>query len=196
MAMFFALSANLVMSTVRPEEQGIASGANNAIREVGGAMGVASPAPVFSAQGGYESASLFADGLVPALWIGAGAVGPAAALALRMPRRHGADGPAAGLATERSGRRIGRNLSSTPGVAQPVAAGPPLGAPVLHASRSFAARGGIAPRSKPLRRLAHAASAHLPEGRNVRHRDGVSGPSLRPGTGASAPTAPPAALPG
>lgn len=100
MAMFFAPSANLVMSTVRPEEQDLASGANNAIREVGGAMGVASPAPVFSAQGGYESASLFVDGMVPALWIGAGAVGLAAALTLRMPRRHGADGPAAGLATE------------------------------------------------------------------------------------------------
>lgn len=42
LGMFFAPSANLVMSTVRPEEQGIASGANNAIREVGGAIGVAS----------------------------------------------------------------------------------------------------------------------------------------------------------
>ncbi|MGW0585375.1 DHA2 family efflux MFS transporter permease subunit, partial [Streptomyces sp. NPDC002920] len=55
MGMFFAPSANLVMSTVRPQEQGIASGANNAIREVGGAVGVASLAAVFSAQGGYGS---------------------------------------------------------------------------------------------------------------------------------------------
>ncbi|GAA3524913.1 MFS transporter [Aeromicrobium panaciterrae] len=55
MGMFFAPSASLVMSTVRPEEEGIASGANNAIREVGGAIGVASLAAVFSAQGGYES---------------------------------------------------------------------------------------------------------------------------------------------
>lgn len=98
--MFFAPSANLVMSTVRPEERGIPSGANNAIREVDGALGVASPAAVFSAQGGYASASLFVNGLVPALWIGAGAVGLAAALALLTPRLHGADGPAAGLATE------------------------------------------------------------------------------------------------
>ncbi|MFE2491557.1 MFS transporter [Streptomyces mirabilis] len=67
MGMFFAPSANLVMSTVRPEEQGIASGANNAIREVGGAIGVASLTAVFSAQGGYGSASSFVDGLVPAL---------------------------------------------------------------------------------------------------------------------------------
>ncbi|MEU6196557.1 DHA2 family efflux MFS transporter permease subunit [Streptomyces sp. NPDC047061] len=100
MGMFFAPSANLVMSTVRPEEQGIASGANNAIREVGGAIGVASLAAVFSAQGGYGSASLFVDGLVPALWVGAGAVGVAAALAFLMPRRREGHGPAAGLAAE------------------------------------------------------------------------------------------------
>lgn len=71
LGMFFAPSANLVMSTVRPEEQGIASGANNAIREVGGAIGVATLAAVFSAQGGYGTPSLFVDGLIPALWAGA-----------------------------------------------------------------------------------------------------------------------------
>ncbi|WP_406470514.1 DHA2 family efflux MFS transporter permease subunit [Streptomyces sp. NBC_01615] len=98
MGMFFAPSANLVMSTVRPEEEGIASGANNAIREVGGAIGVASLAAVFSAQGGYGSASLFVDGLVPALWVGAGAVALAAALSLLMRRQRQADGPAGGLA--------------------------------------------------------------------------------------------------
>ncbi|WP_328636509.1 DHA2 family efflux MFS transporter permease subunit [Streptomyces canus] len=98
LGMFFAPSANLVMSTVRPEEQGIASGANNAIREVGGAVGVASLAAVFSAQGGYGSASLFVDGLIPALWVGGGAVALAAAVALLMPRRRKADDPAAGLA--------------------------------------------------------------------------------------------------
>ncbi|MDQ1071110.1 putative MFS family arabinose efflux permease [Streptomyces canus] len=99
LGMFFAPSANLVMSTVRPEEQGIASGANNAIREVGGAIGVATLAAVFSARGGYGSASLFVDGLIPALWVGAGAVALAAAMALLMPRRRKADDPAAGLAT-------------------------------------------------------------------------------------------------
>lgn len=87
MGMFFAPSANLVMSTVRAVEQGIASGANNAIREVGGAIGVAGLAAVFSAQGGYGSAQLFVDGLRPALWVGAAAVAVAAALAFLMPRR-------------------------------------------------------------------------------------------------------------
>ncbi|MFD0440954.1 DHA2 family efflux MFS transporter permease subunit [Streptomyces chartreusis] len=97
MGMFFAPSANLVMSTVRPEEQGIASGANNAIREVGGAVGVASLAAVFSAQGGYGSASLFVDGLVPALWVGAGAVALATTVALVMSRDRKAEDQGVGL---------------------------------------------------------------------------------------------------
>ncbi len=95
MGMFFAPSANLVMSTVTPKEQGVASGANNAIRELGGAIGVAALAAVFSAQGGYGSAQLFVDGLRPALWAGAGAVAVAAVLAFFMPRRKvqpGSDG--------------------------------------------------------------------------------------------------------
>src|SRR3954469_1460502 len=99
LGMFFAPSANLVLSTVRPEEQGIASGANNAIREVGGAIGVATLAAVFSAQGGYGSPSQFVNGLTPALWTGAGAVALAAAVALLIPRRRKADGPTTDLAT-------------------------------------------------------------------------------------------------
>ncbi|MCC3776260.1 MFS transporter, partial [Streptomyces sp. UNOB3_S3] len=59
MALYFAPAANLVMSSVRPAEQGIASGANNALREVGGALGVAVLGSVFSARGGYETAARF-----------------------------------------------------------------------------------------------------------------------------------------
>src|SRR3990170_159395 len=39
MAMFFAPVANVVLSAVRPQEEGKASGTNNAIREVGGVLG-------------------------------------------------------------------------------------------------------------------------------------------------------------
>ncbi|MFG2727288.1 hypothetical protein [Streptomyces canus] len=39
------------------------------------------------------------DGLIPALWAGAGAVALAAALALLMPRQRKANGPAADLST-------------------------------------------------------------------------------------------------
>ncbi|AXI78083.1 DHA2 family efflux MFS transporter permease subunit [Peterkaempfera bronchialis] len=87
MALFFAPTANLVMTSVRPEEQGIASGANNALRELGGALGVAVLSSVFAARGGYTSAQSFTDGLVPALWTGAGAIALAAVAALLVPRR-------------------------------------------------------------------------------------------------------------
>lgn len=87
MAMYFAPAASLVMSSVRPEEQGIASGANNALREVGGALGVAVLGAVFSAQGGYETPQIFVDGTVPALWIGSAVVGVAALTALAIPGR-------------------------------------------------------------------------------------------------------------
>ncbi|MFF1453061.1 MFS transporter [Streptomyces sp. NPDC058274] len=85
MALYFAPAANLVMSSVHPKEQGIASGANNALREVGGALGIAVMGSIFSAQGGYESAQTFVDGLRPALWVGAAVVAVAAIAALIIP---------------------------------------------------------------------------------------------------------------
>ncbi len=91
MAMYFAPAANLVMSSVRPTEQGIASGANNALREVGGALGIAILAAIFSSQGGYGigagAGQTFVDGLQPALWVGAGAVALGALATLAIPRR-------------------------------------------------------------------------------------------------------------
>ncbi|MGW8995343.1 DHA2 family efflux MFS transporter permease subunit, partial [Streptomyces zhihengii] len=85
MALFFAPAASVVMGSVRPAEQGIASGANNALREVGGALGIAVLGAVFAARGGYESGQAFTDGTVPALWIGAAVVALAAAAALMIP---------------------------------------------------------------------------------------------------------------
>lgn len=87
MGLFFAPASNALMSTVSPADQGKASGANSALREVGGALGVAVLASVFSAQGGYESARTFTDGTIPAIWIGAVVVAVAAALALLLPGR-------------------------------------------------------------------------------------------------------------
>ena len=75
MALFFAPVANVVLSAVLPREEGQASGANNAIRELGGVFGVAVLASVFSSYGGYESGQAFVDGLVPAVWVGAIVVG-------------------------------------------------------------------------------------------------------------------------
>ncbi|MER7186908.1 MFS transporter [Streptomyces hyaluromycini] len=87
MALYFAPAANLVMSAVRPQEQGIASGANNALREVGGALGVAVMSSIFAAQGGYESAQSFVDGLKPALFTGSAVVVLAGIAALAIPGR-------------------------------------------------------------------------------------------------------------
>ena len=87
MGMFFAPVANVVLSAVRREEEGKASGTNNAIREVGGVLGVAVLASIFARYGGYESSQTFNDGIVPALWIGAAVVGVGAVLALLIPRK-------------------------------------------------------------------------------------------------------------
>ena len=87
MALFFAPVANVVLSAVRPEQEGKASRTNNAIREVGGVLGVAVLASIFARSGGYESPETFNDGLVPALWLGAIVVGVGAALALLIPRK-------------------------------------------------------------------------------------------------------------
>ncbi|WP_327718790.1 DHA2 family efflux MFS transporter permease subunit [Streptomyces sp. NBC_00490] len=87
MALFFAPASNLVMSSVRGSEQGVASGANNALREVGGALGIAIMGSIFSAQGGYETGQTFVDGLRPALVTGAAVVGLAGVAALLIPSR-------------------------------------------------------------------------------------------------------------
>jgi hypothetical protein len=89
MSLFFAPTANLVLGSVRKEEEGQASGANNAIREIGGVFGVAVLASVFASRGGYASPANFVDGLVPAVWVGAAIVsfGIAAALAVPALRR-------------------------------------------------------------------------------------------------------------
>src|SRR5579885_3275769 len=90
MALFFAPVANVVLSSVRPEEEGQASGAQNAIRELGGVFGVAVLASIFAHYGGYRSGTAFVDGMSPAVYVGAAivALGSLAALAIRLrPRR-------------------------------------------------------------------------------------------------------------
>ena len=87
MALFFAPVANVVLGSVRPQEEGQASGANNAIRELGGVFGVAVLASIFAARGGYGSGESFVAGLTPAVWVGAAVVGVAALVAFAIPVR-------------------------------------------------------------------------------------------------------------
>jgi EmrB/QacA subfamily drug resistance transporter len=91
MALFFAPVATVVLGAVSPREAGKASGANNAIRELGGVFGVAVLASIFTHQGGYGSADLFTDGIIPALWVGAAVVGVGALAAVLLPGRRGTD---------------------------------------------------------------------------------------------------------
>jgi EmrB/QacA subfamily drug resistance transporter len=94
MAMFFAPVATMVLGTVRRSEEGIASGATNALRELGGVFGVAVLASVFAAHGGYSSGQAFVDGLRPAVAVGAGGVFVAALVLLATPNRARQTGPA------------------------------------------------------------------------------------------------------
>ena len=87
MGLFFAPVANVVLGSVGPREEGQASGANNAIRELGGVFGVAVLASIFSSYGGYGTGASFVAGLTPAVWVGAAVVGVAAVAALTIPVR-------------------------------------------------------------------------------------------------------------
>jgi len=93
MGLFFAPIANVVLSAVRHEEEGKASGANNAIREIGGVFGVAVLAAIFSANGSYATGQAFVDGMIPALRIGAVFVAIGAVVALGIASRVRATAP-------------------------------------------------------------------------------------------------------
>ena len=85
MALVFAPSANAVLASVRSDQAGKASGATNAIRELGGVLGIAVLATVFTSRGGYESASAFVSGLTPAMGVGAAVLAVGAIIPLVLP---------------------------------------------------------------------------------------------------------------
>ncbi len=87
MAMFWAPVANVILSAVRKEEEGQASGAQNAIRELGGVFGVAVLASVWSQYGSYSSGESFVDGMTVAVWVGAAVVFLGAVAAFLIPAR-------------------------------------------------------------------------------------------------------------
>jgi hypothetical protein len=87
MALVFPTAPEAVLAAVRPTEAGKASGASNAIREIGAVLGVAVLASVFAANGGYESPHAFSEGVVAALPIAAIVLAAGAVLALLTPGR-------------------------------------------------------------------------------------------------------------
>jgi EmrB/QacA subfamily drug resistance transporter len=85
MALVFAPAANAVLSSVRVHEAGQASGATNAIRELGGVLGIAVLATVFTSHGGYTSPHAFVSGLTPAMWVGVAVLAGGALVAAALP---------------------------------------------------------------------------------------------------------------
>jgi EmrB/QacA subfamily drug resistance transporter len=85
MALVFAPAANAVLSSVRTDQAGQASGATNAIRELGGVLGIAILATVFTSHGGYASPQEYVNGLVPAIWVGVAVLGVGSLIALLRP---------------------------------------------------------------------------------------------------------------
>ncbi|WP_049558871.1 MFS transporter [Nonomuraea sp. SBT364] len=86
-AMCLPSTINLALSSVPPQDMGVASGANNAVREFGGVFGVAFLGAMFAAHGSYATPASAMDGFQAALLLG-GAISLAGmAVALFAPRR-------------------------------------------------------------------------------------------------------------
>jgi EmrB/QacA subfamily drug resistance transporter len=85
MSLVFAPSANAVLSSVRAEQAGQASGATNAIRELGGVLGIAVLSTVFSSHGSYLSPEQFVSGLRPAMWVGVAVLAAGGLIAAALP---------------------------------------------------------------------------------------------------------------
>jgi EmrB/QacA subfamily drug resistance transporter len=94
MSLVFAPSANAVLASVRADQAGQASGATNAIRELGGVLGIAVLATVFTSHGSYASPQAFVSGLIPAMWIGVAVLAAGALIAAALPFSTRADAAA------------------------------------------------------------------------------------------------------
>ncbi|MDI6104913.1 DHA2 family efflux MFS transporter permease subunit [Actinoplanes sp. NEAU-A12] len=85
MGLTFAPISTIALASVTAQQRGMASGANNTIREFGVAVGVAALSSVFSTYGGFASGQNFVDGVVPAVLTGAAILAAGAVVATRLP---------------------------------------------------------------------------------------------------------------
>jgi nitrate/nitrite transporter NarK len=95
MGLVFAPTSAVVLGSVRPDEYGKASGANNTVREVGGALGIAVLVTVFQnrfddtpIRSAADAAQAFVNGMTPAVWVGVAVVLAGALAAAFIPRHH------------------------------------------------------------------------------------------------------------
>ena len=127
MSLFFVPVATVVMNSVPPDRQGVASGTNNAIREVGGVFGVAVLATIFSHAGGYASGQQFVAGTAACAVGGRGCRGGGRLVAVALP-----------------GRRARRPQSSAAGQSEAAAATGRAQGPAPEAARCAGGRGSRA----------------------------------------------------
>lgn len=89
MGLTFAPSATAVLADMAGADHGTASSVNATVREIGGALGVAVLVAVFQAAGGALTPTAYAEGLRPAILVGAAIVAAGALVSLAMPRHTG-----------------------------------------------------------------------------------------------------------
>lgn len=102
MGLVFAPTAAVVLGSVGPQHRGKASGANNTVREIGGALGTAILSSVFVHYGDDRTAQGFVDGMRPGIWIGVAVVLVGALCALAIPRPRPEPGTPSAAAEERA----------------------------------------------------------------------------------------------
>jgi MFS family permease len=85
MSLFFAPVAIVILGAVGLEQEGVASGANNAIRELGGVLGIAVMTTIFAAHGSYASPQEYTNGVIPPTWVGAVVLAIGAGASLLIP---------------------------------------------------------------------------------------------------------------
>lgn len=90
MGLTFAPSATAVLADMQPDDHGTASSVNATLREIGGALGVASLVAVFTASDGTLTPGGYAAGLQPAAYVAAVVVAVGALVVLLwMPKSTG-----------------------------------------------------------------------------------------------------------
>lgn len=86
-SLFFVPTASITLESAGPQMEAIASGVNNSLREVGGALGIATLGAVFTSFGGYATPTAFVNGLRPAITVGAILLALAAIITTKLRRQ-------------------------------------------------------------------------------------------------------------
>ena len=85
MGLVFAPLSTAVLATMVQDDHAKASGSNSTLREIGVALGIAVLTAVFVGAGGTLTPTGYVDAAIPAILVGAGALGVATLLAFALP---------------------------------------------------------------------------------------------------------------